>query len=505
MKKLLLPLLILVSSSLVFAQGNIPVTFQVDLTIKTAEGLFIPGTDNVTVRGSFMDETGLRDGDWFPSEGPFVLSDDDADTIYTLILDMPDSLEGNLYEFKYQINDAIWEGDPNRKFTLVSPETIIPVDYFDRDSVVTVQVVNTLNFTADLTDIYGSGVGYFDPDLHVLNLMGLDWVGAIVLEGSERMFVEDPFSPGIFHTTMIIQGVEGDSTKWKCKAEPESDFFNWGWEITPDRWHIIQEDGAVVDVPIFKPAIFPMQPPLTEDVHALFQVNMTHAVNYYTGESIDPASLIFVGVKGQNEILGAWAGDWLPSDTTNGTLLVLNDDGVKGDRVANDKIWSLLVTFPAGNAGGPSLYKYGAYYPGADTINGGYHPLDNEMQGTDHWLNVIVGDTTVLYDDFGYLESFTGVEAKDQILIPEKMELSQNYPNPFNPVTTIQYSVPKNSVVNLTIYNVMGQKVSTLINGKQDAGVHTVVFNASNIPSGVYFYKLTSGDYSVVRKMILMK
>lgn len=504
MKKLLLPLLLLVCSSLVFAQSNIPVTFQVDLTIKTGEGLFIPGTDNVTLRGSFMDETGLRDGDWFPSEGPFVLTDDDADTIYTFTVDLPDSLAGNLYEFKYQINDAIWEGDPNRKFTLVSPETIIPVDYFDRDSVVTMQVVNTLNFTADLTDSYGSGVGYFDPDLHILNLMGLDWVGAIVLEGSERAFVEDPFSPGIFHTTMIIQGVEGDQTKWKCKAEPESDFFNWGWEITPDRWYTIQEDGAVFDVPAFKPAVFPIQPPLTEDVVALFQVNMTNAINYYTEEPIDPASLGFVGVKGQNEVLGAWAGDWFISDTTNGTLLVLNDDGVKGDKVAGDNIWSLFVTFPAGNTGGPSLYKFAAFYPGADTLNGGYRPLDNEMHGTDHWVNVKV-DSIELYDDFGLLDPITGIEDHSYISVPEKMELSQNYPNPFNPMTTISYSLPKDGFVSLTIYNVLGQKVSTLINKKQIAGVHSVLFEASEMPSGVYFYNLSSGDYSVIKKMILMK
>ncbi|MBD3288669.1 T9SS type A sorting domain-containing protein, partial [candidate division KSB1 bacterium] len=259
------------------------------------------------------------------------------------------------------------------------------------------------------------------------------------------------------------------------------------------------------DVPVFKPTIFPSQPPLTEDVQILFQVNMTNATNFYTDEAIDPAGLIFVGLKGQNEVLGAWGGDWLPSDTTNGTLHVLNDNGENGDKTAGDNIWSLLMTFPAGNTGGPSLYKYGAHYAGADTINGGYHPLDNEMQGTDHWVNVKVNGTTEVYDDFGLLSPATGIESKDEPAVPEKMDLAQNYPNPFNPVTTIQFTLAKDQLVNLTVHNVLGQKVATLVNKKMTAGSHSVQFNAMNSPSGVYFYKLTSGDVTLTRKMVIMK
>ncbi len=90
---------------------------------------------------------------------------------------------------------------------------------------------------------------------------------------------------------------------------------------------------------------------------------------------------------------------------------------------------------------------------------------------------------------------------------PEKFELSQNYPNPFNPSTTIEYSIPKNSVQNvqLKIYDVLGREVATLVNGKQEAGRYKVKFNANNLPSGIYFYTLRAGDFVATKKMILLK
>ncbi len=84
-------------------------------------------------------------------------------------------------------------------------------------------------------------------------------------------------------------------------------------------------------------------------------------------------------------------------------------------------------------------------------------------------------------------------------------ELSQNYPNPFNPATSISYSVPEKSAVNLEIFNSLGQKVRTLVNSTKEAGNYTVSFDAGNLSSGVYLYKLSAGKFSQTRKMILMK
>ena len=95
---------------------------------------------------------------------------------------------------------------------------------------------------------------------------------------------------------------------------------------------------------------------------------------------------------------------------------------------------------------------------------------------------------------------------------PEKFELSQNYPNPFNPATTITYSIPQTGVgskhaltVQLKIYDVLGREVATLVNKHQSPGRYTVKFNASKLNSGIYFYKLQAGDYTQVKRMMLVK
>ncbi len=89
--------------------------------------------------------------------------------------------------------------------------------------------------------------------------------------------------------------------------------------------------------------------------------------------------------------------------------------------------------------------------------------------------------------------------------IPEVYSLSQNYPNPFNPTTQITFSVPKAGNVELTVYNMLGQKVATLINGAVTAGQHSATFVSRDLASGVYFYRLVAGDYTSTMKMILMK
>jgi hypothetical protein len=89
--------------------------------------------------------------------------------------------------------------------------------------------------------------------------------------------------------------------------------------------------------------------------------------------------------------------------------------------------------------------------------------------------------------------------------IPAFIVLSQNYPNPFNPVTTIEYYLPEPSAVTLDIYDILGRKIETVVNGNQAAGHHTVFWNAIRNPSGVYFYRLKAGDFSLSKKMLLLK
>jgi hypothetical protein len=88
---------------------------------------------------------------------------------------------------------------------------------------------------------------------------------------------------------------------------------------------------------------------------------------------------------------------------------------------------------------------------------------------------------------------------------PRSFTLSQNYPNPFNPTTTIDFVLPKASDVKLSVFSVLGQKVAALVNAHMNAGQQSVIFDASKLPSGVYFYKLEAGNFRSIKKMMFLK
>jgi len=89
--------------------------------------------------------------------------------------------------------------------------------------------------------------------------------------------------------------------------------------------------------------------------------------------------------------------------------------------------------------------------------------------------------------------------------VPNKFEVAQNYPNPFNPTTTISFSIPKKQSVKVIIYNSLGEIVQTLINKNLEAGIHTYNFDADNLGSGIYYYKVVAGNNIQIRKMMLLK
>lgn len=83
--------------------------------------------------------------------------------------------------------------------------------------------------------------------------------------------------------------------------------------------------------------------------------------------------------------------------------------------------------------------------------------------------------------------------------------MHQNYPNPFNPATEIAYTLPQAGWVRLLVYNALGRRVATLVNGPQSAGRHTVLFDGAGLPTGVYLYQLQAGEFRARRKMMLVK
>ncbi len=89
--------------------------------------------------------------------------------------------------------------------------------------------------------------------------------------------------------------------------------------------------------------------------------------------------------------------------------------------------------------------------------------------------------------------------------IPSEYSIEQNYPNPFNPTTTIRYSIPENGFVILKIYNAIGKEMAVLVNETKEAGNYNLQFDASLLPSGVYFYQLKASSFVETKKMVLLK
>ena len=94
--------------------------------------------------------------------------------------------------------------------------------------------------------------------------------------------------------------------------------------------------------------------------------------------------------------------------------------------------------------------------------------------------------------------------------MPKEFAVYQNYPNPFNPITSLRYDLPNDGLVNITIYNMMGRVVKTLVNGSQTAGFKSVQWNATNdrnepVSAGLYLYTIQAGEFRQTNKMVLLK
>jgi photosystem II stability/assembly factor-like uncharacterized protein len=124
-----------------------------------------------------------------------------------------------------------------------------------------------------------------------------------------------------------------------------------------------------------------------------------------------------------------------------------------------------------------------------------------------YFINNLTGWAT-LYNSSNILRTTTGgVSFISNISneIPSEYYLYQNYPNPFNPATNIKYQISKKSNVVIKIFDILGKEIATLVNEKQTQGTYEVSFDGINLPSGIYFYRITAGDFSDIKRMILLK
>jgi hypothetical protein len=123
----------------------------------------------------------------------------------------------------------------------------------------------------------------------------------------------------------------------------------------------------------------------------------------------------------------------------------------------------------------------------------------------DNSIPFTLGPTAwISYEGGNLLNPYTAIGGR-AAEIPREFALFQNYPNPFNPTTTIRYDVSRPGLVQVKVYDLMGREVTELVNDQHPAGSYSIIWNAQGFASGVYYYRITAGDFVSVRKLVLMK
>jgi photosystem II stability/assembly factor-like uncharacterized protein len=192
----------------------------------------------------------------------------------------------------------------------------------------------------------------------------------------------------------------------------------------------------------------------------------------------------------------------------NRTILHTSDAGLTWQKQTAGQLYDLN-----------DVYFFDRYH---GYILGGQGVIYKTYDGGDHWIQVTAGYSTYNCSfafsgkDTGYISALNWsilktanadlTFASEQFNVLENsLHLSQNYPNPFNPTTTISFQIPKNGFVSLIVYDALGREVQTLVNEEKAHGKYSIEFNASSLPSGVYFYTLRAGEFTATRKFVLMK
>jgi hypothetical protein len=477
MRKLFYVLFALFIANMAYAQT---VEFQVNMSVKAKKGTFIPGTDTVHLAGNF--------NGW--SNTATMLEDANTDSIYTVTIDTF-AVDDTLY-FKFIINTTGWEADPNREYVVPSGSSVY-YGWFDRDSIYSEPKAIDVTFQCNMEFEIVSG--RFNPSTDTLTVRG-DFNG---WSGDDIMDVG--LDPNYYYLTYTDTLGVGESINYKYAYMGTE---GTTWENDPNKTYTITQDdydnGTATATRTFNDLT--LSTITNAECTIKFVTYMEGAINANTGTEFP--SIDNVVLCGANPPLRWPDAGWPNSDST--LVIWMYDDGTHGDVTAGDNYWSADVTFPPFSPLGIE-YKHGANW--GDPSTGGN---DNENSvGTNH--HIMLDPHTIsatVIDSFGVMGTH---ELQDEVLgikeissnVPETYSLSQNYPNPFNPTTTIRFSLKETGVVSLKVYNVIGQLVTTLVNGQKPAGTYEYNFDASSLSSGIYFYTIKAGDFTQTRKMILMK
>jgi hypothetical protein len=480
------------------AQNN--VTFRVNMRVKILEGTFQPlSGDRVRVAGSFNGWNSNAD----------TLLDSDMDSIYTKSVQLAEG-SSILYKFyKTPRSGLDWENGPNRTYTVPPGGGIVPLVWFDDDSIVSTPVSGTITFRVNMAAFMN--VGWFLPAVDSMKV----YSGI----GSLRM-VPDPMST-FYRASFVYSGIGLDLPyRYYIKMDSASAVIRFpGW--------MLNRDGMQFEHPYFRgdanrnlAGAWNMNDYIS-DVHPEWTMNNTSDTCRVTVRvNMAPATRHST-----------------PFNPTADTLFLVWKDALwRSAQEANqgtffhqlrmrrqsptDSIWSVNFRVKGKSHAG-LMYVYTYTKPDGSLVEeGGGLGIQNPFRARmlqrlspnlfpptysaplDTWQK----NSPMPVEPPPYPLS---VEEYREGILPNSFVLHQNYPNPFNPSTRIRYSLPEQARVTLRVYNILGQQVAELVNQEQGRGNYIALFEGDNLASGVYFYRLSawslSSGFSETKRMIFMR
>ncbi len=482
MKKIAYFIFALFLVNVAFAQT---VEFQVNMAIQAKKGNFNPASDSVKLAGNF--------NGW--NTTATYLTDDNNDSVYTVTIDT--FAVGDTLYFKFIKGADGWEADPNREYVVPTGSSVYTA-YFDRDTVYVPSVPKPITITFVCNMEFEKVSGRFNPVTDTLTVRGdfNGWSGETYMEPSD-------LDPNMYTTT--FEDTLGVAANVNYKFAYTGNGIT-SWESGDNRiLTITQEDydaGVATASRTF--GDLDINSVTNNPVTIKFVVDVNGAVSSITGQPFTDVQNVVLA--GANAPL-AWPGAGWP-DTDSNAVIFMFDDGTHGDATAGDKIYTYELTFPQYSPFSVE-YKYGANW-GLPSINTGGNDNENSI-GSNHkimlttqLLSATVDNKFGVMGDHELIDVVTGITEVNSN-IPDAYALGQNYPNPFNPSTNINFSIKNPGLVSLKVYNTLGQEVATLLNEEKAAGTYTFSFDASKLSSGIYFYSITTGNFTATKKMILIK
>ncbi len=472
---------------------DVNVTFQVNMKIKMLEKTFLPELgDVVTVRGSF--------NDWGNStNNPDTLYDANNDSIYTKIL----AISGNqtiYYKFwKSERAGMGFENDPERQHLLLLEDEALPIVYFDRDETIDsgiVAVSHGWNMVSVPVSVY---------DFSKTNLFPTAQSNAFTYQGS--YFVKDTLTNGPGYWLKFV----GEQSINMIGSPISS--------LTIDvmqGWNMI----GVISSPVSIGSI--IQTPGNNISSKFYGYNN----GYQIVDNLMPGKAYWIKVKeaGQVQLVsGGFENKQAKAESAclpNKNEIVITDAVGKTQKlifgeadISTLSFYELPPMPPTGifDVRFASGSMFAASKENVILISDAEYPVklswthDKSVKA-----KLVVDGNEISMNNQSSLEikkpvSMLILKFETGSFIPNEYALEQNYPNPFNPTTIINYQLPIGKYVTLKIYDVLGREVATLVDEFKEEGYYEVSFDASKLTSGVYFYRLQSGIFNSVRKMLLLR